>query len=152
MEGIPVRLLLCFSLPLFLGNLLGDSALSQIGATAVLYSLITNTAFGLNNGLALAVSRYFGAAAVCDGNILDGISMAILVILRNTLQGMQNTVSLLLRSALELAGKVIFALWSVPDIGYAAVCICESVTWVVCVIFIFCACIMHRTEFQGQEF
>ncbi len=73
-----MRLLLRFTLPLFLGNLLqqfynladtslagnllGDAALSQIGATAALYSLITNMAFGLNNGLALTVSRCFGAA------------------------------------------------------------------------------------------
>ena len=76
-KGNPVKLLLQFTLPLFLGNLLqqfynladtslaghllGDMALSQIGATAALYSLITNTAFGLNNGLALTVSRHFGA-------------------------------------------------------------------------------------------
>lgn len=77
--------------------------------------------------------------------------MAVLVILRNALQGMQHAVSPLLCSALELAGKVVFALWVVPDMGYAAVCICEPVTWVVCVIFVFCACMMHRTEFQGQE-
>lgn len=76
-NGKPLNLLLRFSVPLFLGNLLqqfynladtslaghllGDSALAQIGATAALYSLITNFAFGLNNGLALTVSRYFGA-------------------------------------------------------------------------------------------
>lgn len=77
--------------------------------------------------------------------------MAVLVILRNALQGMQHAVSPLLCSALELAGKVVFALWVVPHMGYAAVCICEPVTWVVCVIFVFCACMMHRTEFQGQE-
>ena len=66
-----------FSLPLFFGNLLqqcynladtaiaghllGDAALAQIGATAALYSLIMNFAFGLNNGMALTVSRSFGA-------------------------------------------------------------------------------------------
>ena len=75
--GSPVRLLLRFALPLFIGNLLqqiynlsdtaiaghllGDAALSQIGATAALYSLITTLAFGLNSGFALSVSRYFGA-------------------------------------------------------------------------------------------
>ena len=75
--GNPGKLLLRFSLPLFLGNLLqqvynladtaiaghllGDTALAQIGATAALYSLLTNLAFGMNNGLALPVSRYFGA-------------------------------------------------------------------------------------------
>lgn len=76
-EGSPLRLLLRFALPLFFGNLLqqcynladtaiaghllGDAALAQIGATAALYSLIMNFAFGLNNGMALAVSRSFGA-------------------------------------------------------------------------------------------
>lgn len=100
-KGSPVRLLLRFSLPLFLGNLLqqiynladmsiagnllGDRALSQIGATAALYSLITNAAFGLNNGLALTVSRYFGAAdkqkikqCVCWMVLLSGISAVIM--------------------------------------------------------------------------
>ena len=75
--GSPARLLLRFSLPLFIGNLLqqvynladtaiaghllGDAALSQIGATAALYSLIITLAFGLNSGFALSVSRHFGA-------------------------------------------------------------------------------------------
>lgn len=43
------------------GHMLGDQALAEIGATAVLYSLITNFAFGMNYGLALTVSRNFGA-------------------------------------------------------------------------------------------
>ena len=76
-QGKPLKLLLTFALPLFLGNilqqfynladtsiaghLLGDAALAQIGATSALYSLLTNFAFGLNNGLALTVSRSFGA-------------------------------------------------------------------------------------------
>ena len=67
-RGDPVRLLLNFSAPLFLSNLLqqfynladtalaghilGDAALAQIGATAALYGLIMNFAFGMNNGLA----------------------------------------------------------------------------------------------------
>lgn len=75
--GSPARLLLRFSLPLFIGNLLqqvynladtaiaghllGDAALSQIGATAALYSLIITLTFGLNSGFALSVSRHFGA-------------------------------------------------------------------------------------------
>lgn len=75
--GNPFKLLLHFSMPLFLGNLLqqiyniadtaiaghmlGDAALAQIGATTALYALITNLAFGMNNGLALPVSRSFGA-------------------------------------------------------------------------------------------
>ena len=47
--------------------MLGDQALAEIGATAVLYSLITNFAFGMNNGLALTVSRTFrGLSAVSE--------------------------------------------------------------------------------------
>ena len=76
-RGDPVPLLLKFSAPLFLSNLLqqfynladtaiaghmlGDTALAEIGATAALYGLIMNFAFGMNNGLALTVSRHFGA-------------------------------------------------------------------------------------------
>lgn len=61
---------------------------------------------------------------------------------------MQHSVSPLLCSAPELAGKVVFAHWIVPAAGYTAVCVCEPVTWVVCAAFISGACIMHRREFQ----
>lgn len=77
--------------------------------------------------------------------------MAVLIILRNALQGMRHSVSPLLCSTLELAGKVIFALWLVPARGYMAVCICEPVTWVICVLFISGACVMHRAEFRSQK-
>ena len=58
--------------------------------------------------------------------------MAVLVILRNMLQGIRHTVEPLLASGLELVGKVIFAVWLVPVRGYRAVCFCEPTTWVVC--------------------
>ena len=76
-QGDPFRLVLQFSMPLFCsnllqqlynltdtalaGHLLGSAALAEIGATAALYGLIMNFAFGMNNGLALTVSRCFGA-------------------------------------------------------------------------------------------
>lgn len=62
--------------------------------------------------------------------------MAILVILRNMLQGMQHRVAPLMCSIIEMAGKVIFALWIVPVMGYTAVCICEPVMWVICCIYL----------------
>lgn len=68
-QGDPFRLVLQFSMPLFCsnllqqlynltdtalaGHLLGSAALAEIGATAALYGLIMNFAFGMNNGLAL---------------------------------------------------------------------------------------------------
>ena len=62
--------------------------------------------------------------------------MGVLVILRNMLQGIQHTVEPLMASALELIGKVIFAIWIVPVHGYRAVCFCEPTTWVICFVFI----------------
>ena len=92
-KGSPTSLLLCFAMPLFLGNLLqqfynlvdtsiagnllGDGALAQIGATAALYSLITNFAFGMNNGLALGVSRNFGAGE--EVGVLDDVFVLLLL-------------------------------------------------------------------------
>lgn len=75
--------------------------------------------------------------------------MAVLVILRNALQGMRHSIAPLICSTLELAGKVIFAIWIVPVTGYIAVCICEPVTWVVCFIFILSVCMIYRKEFQS---
>lgn len=74
--------------------------------------------------------------------------MAVLVILRNALQGMQHLKAPLICSTLELIGKVIFAIWLVPVWGYIAVCICEPVTWVICCAFIVGAVMVFRREFQ----
>lgn len=77
--------------------------------------------------------------------------MAVLVILRSTLQGMRHTVAPLLCSSLELIGKVIFALWIVPVRGYMAVCVCEPITWVVCCVFILAATFLCRKDFRDQK-
>lgn len=74
--------------------------------------------------------------------------MAVLVIVRNGLQGMGHSVSPLVCSSLELIGKVVFALFIVPVYGYFAVCICEPVTWVVCCIFILVCLFLVRKELK----
>ena len=74
--------------------------------------------------------------------------MGVLVILRNMLQGIQHTVEPLLASALELIGKVIFAVWIVPVYGYRAVCFCEPTTWVICFVFIVLAAWRCRGDLQ----
>lgn len=76
-QGDPFRLVLQFSMPLFCsnllqqlynltdtalaGHLLGSAALAEIGATAALYGLIMNFAFGMNNGLARAMKAGYAA-------------------------------------------------------------------------------------------
>ena len=101
--GSPAGLLLKFSLPLFLGNLLqqfynladtfiaghmlGDQALAEIGATTALYGLIINFAIGLTNGFALTVSQNFGAGnqkgmkdAACWMVCLSAVSGIVLTV------------------------------------------------------------------------
>lgn len=77
--------------------------------------------------------------------------MAVLVIVRNMLQGIQHTIEPLLASGLELIGKVIFGLWIVPAVGYTAVCFCEPVTWVICFVFILGALYRCRGELKDRE-
>ena len=79
------------------------------------------------------------------------VGMAVLVILRNMLQGIRHTVEPLLASGLELVGKVIFAVWLVPVRGYRAVCFCEPTTWVVCFVFILLAVWRCRGDLRDAE-
>ncbi|MCM1135421.1 MAG: MATE family efflux transporter [Clostridium sp.] len=76
-EGSPLKLILAFCVPIFIGNIfqqfytmadtmvvghsLGDSAIAAIGATSALYSLIFRIAFGMNNGYGIVVTRSFGS-------------------------------------------------------------------------------------------
>ena len=77
--------------------------------------------------------------------------MAVLVIVRNMLQGIQHTIEPLLASGLELIGKAIFGVWIVPAVGYTAVCFCEPVTWVSCFVFILGALYRCRGELKDKE-
>lgn len=76
-EGNPLRLILSFAIPLFIGNLfqqlysmvdtmvvgyrMGEIGIASIGATASVYSLLINFANGLNNGYGIVVTQQFGA-------------------------------------------------------------------------------------------
>lgn len=76
-QGKPVKMILAFAVPLFIGNIfqqvysmvdtmvagycLGDQAIAAIGATSALYGLIISIAWGLNSGFALVVTQSFGA-------------------------------------------------------------------------------------------
>lgn len=75
--GKPIRLILMFALPLFasnlfqqfynladtaiVGHMLGDDALSAVGAVGSVYNLITSLCFGMTNGFSILIARYFGA-------------------------------------------------------------------------------------------
>lgn len=103
-EGDPLRLMLAFAVPLFIGNIfqqiysmvdtivvghhLGDQAIAAVGASASLYSLIVNFAGGLNNGYGILVAQRFGSNRIREMKqtiagmmILDGAAAAILTAL-----------------------------------------------------------------------
>ena len=89
-EGKPVKLILQFAIPVFLGNLfqlfyglidtkivgstLGEGALAAVGSVSILYNLLTGFFNGLTLGFSVVTARYFGAE--CCGNdsfrICDG--------------------------------------------------------------------------------
>ena len=77
--------------------------------------------------------------------------MAILVIIRNALQGMKHTVAPLFCSTLELLCKAVFAVWLVPRFGYPTVCACEPVAWVICMLFIVGAAYRFRQDFKDPQ-
>lgn len=75
--GNPLKHILLFSLPIFIGSLfqhlynvvdtavighiLGDGALASIGATTALYILVIDFCCGLTSGFAIVISQLFGA-------------------------------------------------------------------------------------------
>lgn len=79
------------------------------------------------------------------------LPMAVIVVLRNTLQGMGHLFMPLFCSSLELIGKIIFAVSIVSVYGYTAVCICEPTTWVICMVFIVIGTLCYRKEFRKAE-
>ena len=103
-QGNPVKLILAFAVPLFIGNIfqqiysmvdtavagycLGDGAIAAIGATSSLYALLIDFASGLNSGCAIVVTQRFGAhdekklkSAIARMIELDaGITLALTVL------------------------------------------------------------------------
>ncbi len=68
-----------------IGNILGDSALAAVGASAPVYGLLIGFAGGLTNGFAVVIARHFGAGnerqmkkAVALTYILSGIIALVL--------------------------------------------------------------------------
>ncbi len=100
-EGKPLKLILMFALPLFVGQLfqlfysladtrivgstLGESALAAVGATSTLSDLLMSLLNGITNGFAIIIATYFGAKNEKDmkkamgGTILMGLVAAAVI-------------------------------------------------------------------------
>lgn len=101
-EGKPVKLILQFAIPVFLGNLfqlfyglidtkivgstLGEGALAAVGSVSILYNLLTGFFNCLTLGFSVVTARYFGAGDTeklkksVAGTILLGFVTAALML------------------------------------------------------------------------
>lgn len=101
-EGSPIKLILLFSIPIFLGNLfqilyslvdtkivgsiLGETALASVGSVSTLYNLLAGFLNGLSLGFSVITSRHFGRGDEkalkknVAGSVLLGFLTAIVVV------------------------------------------------------------------------
>ena len=99
--GKPLKLILQFALPLFIGQLfqlfyslvdtrivgetLGESALAAVGATSTLSDLLMSLLIGILNGFGIVIATYFGAKNETNmkkaiaGTLLFGTGMAVII-------------------------------------------------------------------------
>lgn len=101
-EGKPIKLILLFAIPVFLGNLfqilyslvdtkivgsiLGETALAAVGSVSTLYNLLTGFFNGLSLGFSVITARHFGSGdeeelkkSVAASIILGFLTAAVLV-------------------------------------------------------------------------
>lgn len=102
-EGKPIKLIVLFAIPIFLGNLfqiiyslvdtkivgsiLGETALAAVGAVSTLYNLLIGFFNGLTLGFSVITARYYGSGDEKEvkknvaGTILLGLITATIIIL-----------------------------------------------------------------------
>lgn len=103
-QGNPVKVILLFAIPVFLGNLfqifyslvdtkivgsiLGEEALAAVGAVSTLYTLLTGFFNGLSLGFSVLTSRFFGSGDenalkknVAGSILLGFLTAAVIIVL-----------------------------------------------------------------------
>ena len=71
------------------------------------------------------------------------VPLALLLILRNSLQGLGQKVTPLVSSFIELAGKVLFVVFVIPQAGYLGVIFAEPIIWCLMAIYLSYAFLRH---------
>lgn len=62
--------------------------------------------------------------------------LAVLLVLRTSLQSIGRNFTPLISSSIELIGKFVVVGYLAPALGYFGVCICEPIIWILCAIFV----------------
>lgn len=92
-EGRPMKLILRFAIPVFLGNLfqicyslvdtkivgsiLGEEALAAVGSVSILYTLLTGFFNGLSLGFSVITARFYGSGE--ERKLKENVAGAILL-------------------------------------------------------------------------
>lgn len=90
-EGRPVKLILLFAIPVFLGNLfqicyslvdtkivgriLGETALAAVGSVSILYTLLTGFFNGLSLGFSVLTARFYGSGE--EKKLKENVAVAV---------------------------------------------------------------------------
>ena len=92
-EGKPLKVIMLFAIPLFLGNIfqqfynlvdiaivghvLGDEAFAAVGATSSILNLFFGLAYGVPNGFSVVIARFFGAKEYAK--MKKAVAMSVLI-------------------------------------------------------------------------
>ena len=104
---------------------------------AIIWTIfIAITLFFASPALNELISGSTDPALISNASLYNRISstfypvLAVLLVLRNSLQGLGQKITPLISSFIELFGKVLFVLFIIPSTGYMGVIFCEPLIWV----------------------
>ena len=97
---------------------------------------VTLTLFFASPALNELISGSTDPELISNASLYNRISssfypvLAVLLVLRNSLQGLGQKITPLISSFIELFGKILFVLLIIPSTGYMGVIFCEPLIWV----------------------
>ena len=104
---------------------------------AIIWTIfIAITLFFASPALNELISGSTDPALISNASLYNRISstfypvLAVLLVLRNSLQGLGQKITPLISSFIELFGKILFVLFIIPSTGYMGVIFCEPLIWV----------------------
>ena len=97
---------------------------------------VTLTLFFASPALNELISGSTDPELISNASLYNRISssfypvLAVLLVLRNSLQGLGQKITPLISSFIELFGKILFVIFIIPSTGYIGVIFCEPLIWV----------------------
>lgn len=77
--------------------------------------------------------------------------LGVLLILRNTLQGLGKNIVPLISSVIEMVGKILFVIFIIPKVGYLGVILSEPIIWCVMTVQLYFSFRKQRLEIEIEK-